>query len=290
MAEWDADIELDERQVRALIAGQCFTPRALRLLGKGWDNEVWLADERWAFRFPRRAAAAEDFELELATLRELAPQLPLPIPEPVYVGVGADGYPWPFFGAELVPGRELGDLGEDERAALARPLGEFLHALHGATLAADLPEDELQMSESVPEARRLLANVAALWTPPPVVAEILDAAADLPRLPATCVAHCDLHFRHLLVEDGRLSGVIDWGDVARADPAIDLMAYWFALPAFARSDFLRAYGARYARTSCCAPACGRSTSARSCSPTRSTWATTRSPARRSARWSVRRAS
>jgi len=242
VAEWDADIELDERQVRALIAGQCFTPRSLRLLGKGWDNEVWLADEHWAFRFPRRATAVEGFELELEALPRLAPQLPLPIPEPVYVGVGADGYPWPFFGAELVPGRELGDLGEDERAALARPLGEFLRALHGATLDVELPEDDMQMSSSVPEARRLLANVAALWTPPPVVADVLDAAADLPLLPATCVAHCDLHFRHLLVEDGRLSGVIDWGDVARADPAIDLMAYWFALPAFAREDFLRAYG------------------------------------------------
>lgn len=48
--------------MRALIAGQCFTPQALRLLAKGWDNEVWLADERWAFRFPRRAAAVEGFE------------------------------------------------------------------------------------------------------------------------------------------------------------------------------------------------------------------------------------
>ena len=38
--------------------------------------------------------------------------------------------------------------------------------------------------------------------------------------------------------------MIDWGDVCRGDPAIDLMTYWFALPAFARPDFLRAYGVR----------------------------------------------
>ena len=56
------------------------------------------------------------------------------------------------------------------------------------------------------------------------------------------VCHGDLHFRHLLVRDGALAGVIDWGDLCRGDPAVDLMAYWMALPGFARPDFLRAYG------------------------------------------------
>ena len=187
MAEWDADIELDARQVRALIAGQCFTPRTLRLLGKGWDNEVWLADERWAFRFPRRATAVEGFELELEALPRLAPQLPLPDPGTRVRGRWSRRLPVAVLRRRAACPAALGDLGEDERAALARPLSEFLRALHGATLDVELPEDDMQMSSSVPEARRLLANVAALWTPPPVVADVLDAAADLPRLPATCV-------------------------------------------------------------------------------------------------------
>ena len=78
--------------MRDLIAGQCFAPRTLRLLATGWDNEVWLVDERWAFRFPRRAAAVEGVELELAVLGALAPQLPLPIPVPAFVGEPADGF------------------------------------------------------------------------------------------------------------------------------------------------------------------------------------------------------
>ena len=56
------------------------------------------------------------------------------------------------------------------------------------------------------------------------------------------MCHGDLHVRHLLVRAGALTGVIDWGDVCRGDPAVDLMAYWLALPAPARPDFLRAYG------------------------------------------------
>ena len=54
--------------------------------------------------------------------------------------------------------------------------------------------------------------------------------------------HGDLHLRHVLVEKGRLSGVIDWGDVCRSDPAVDLVLVWCALPPAACSAFFDAYG------------------------------------------------
>ena len=57
---------------RRLIAAQCFEPTSLRLLGEGWDNTVWLADERWAFRFPRREIGLPGFRRELAVLGELS--------------------------------------------------------------------------------------------------------------------------------------------------------------------------------------------------------------------------
>ena len=52
----------------------------------------------------------------------------------------------------------------------------------------------------------------------------------------------DLHFRHLLVNGCAASGVIDWGDVCRADPAIDLPLFWSFVPSEGRSAFLDAYG------------------------------------------------
>jgi aminoglycoside phosphotransferase (APT) family kinase protein len=42
--------------------------------------------------------------------------------------------------------------------------------------------------------------------------------------------HGDLHPRNVLVQGGRLSGVIDWGDIARGDAATDLAALWMVLP------------------------------------------------------------
>ena len=81
---------LDERLVRDADRGPVL--RAAHRCGcwrKGWDNKVWLADERWAFRFPRRAAALPRASSSSSpTLGELAPQLPLPIPVPVFVGSG----------------------------------------------------------------------------------------------------------------------------------------------------------------------------------------------------------
>lgn len=57
------------------------------------------------------------------------------------------------------------------------------------------------------------------------------------------LAHGDLHVRHALVDGaGRLTGVIDWGDVCRAPASVDLLLYWSAFPPAARERFLAAYG------------------------------------------------
>jgi aminoglycoside phosphotransferase (APT) family kinase protein len=55
--------------------------------------------------------------------------------------------------------------------------------------------------------------------------------------------HGDLHARNILVEDGRISGIIDWGDMTSGDVATDLAAIWmlFDDPA-ARRFALEIYG------------------------------------------------
>ena len=70
----------------------------------------------------------------------------------------------------------------------------------------------------------------------------LDAARDLPPVEPACLVHGDLHFRHVLIDGGAISGVIDWGDVCRGDPSVDLPLYWCALSPAGREAFLDAYG------------------------------------------------
>jgi aminoglycoside phosphotransferase (APT) family kinase protein len=250
MPVWTAEVKVDEPLAKRLIAEQFpeVSLEALELLGEGWDNTVWLVDGRWVFRFPRREVAVPGFERELAALPVIAPRVPLPIPDPVFRGRPGAEYPWPFFGAPFAAGREPLGLDERARAALARPLGEFLRALHAAPLVDGLLEDPMgraDMAVRVPKTLDQLGPVeaAGVWKAPESVHRLLTDARSLPKPEAASVVHGDLHFRHLLVDDrDTLSGVIDWGDVCHGDPSIDLTPFWSLLPPAARPDFLAAYG------------------------------------------------
>jgi len=248
MRQWTAEITVDEGLARRLIARQFPEVRmgALRLLGEGWDNTVWLVDERWVFRFPRRTVAIPGVEREMAMLRRIAPLVPLPIPEPAFVGRPDEEFPWPFFGAPYIAGRELLVLDHSARTGLGRPLAEFLRALHSVSVDDELPDDPMgraDMAVRVPKAEEQVAELEGegLWRRPASVDRLFDAAVDLPRPEPTAIVHGDLHFRHLLVDDhDRLAGVIDWGDISRGDPAVDLSVLWSLAPE-GRREFLAVY-------------------------------------------------
>jgi aminoglycoside phosphotransferase (APT) family kinase protein len=141
---WTAELVVDEALVRRLLAQfQGLNAESVRPFAEGWDYSIWGVDERWAFRFPRREMAVRGVRREIAVLPELAPLLPIPVPEPVFVGEPADGFPWPFFGSALLPGHELGDakLDDGARVELGLALARFLRVLHRADVAYELPPD-----------------------------------------------------------------------------------------------------------------------------------------------------
>ena len=245
MPEWSPEIVVEEPLARRLLAAQFpgLEVASMRLAGEGWDNTAWLVDERWLFRFPRREIALDGIARELRVLPVLAPLLPLPIPQPVFVGRPSPAFPWPFFGGPLVPGRELAEarLDDDGRAGLARPLGRFLRALHEAKIPVELPVDPISRADMrvrVPRARERLAE---LGYAPPGADDVLAAGIELPPSERLTLVHCDLHLRHAFVEYGQLSGVIDWGDVCQSDPAVDLVLVWCTLPPAARHAFFDEY-------------------------------------------------
>ena len=252
MQEWAPEVRVDEALARRLIREQFaeVEQRSFRLLGEGWDNTVWLVDEEWVFRFPRRAMVIPGLENEMAHLPRLATLLPIPVPVPTLLGRPSDEFGWPFYGAPFLPGRELADaaLDDEARIRLGRPLGEFLRALHSLDLDAGLPVDPVRradMSFRVPKTRERFAQLErhGIWTAPPEAHEVVDAAAALPPPTRKAVVHGDLHLRHLLVDDaGAPSAVIDWIDLSLNEPGVDLVLYWSALPPEGRAEFREAYG------------------------------------------------
>jgi aminoglycoside phosphotransferase (APT) family kinase protein len=242
--EWTAEVVVDETLVRRLL-GQFpqLAGAPLRRLAEGWDNTVWLVGDRWAFRFPHRTMGAELLEREVRVLPRLAAALPAPIPAPVYVGHPADGYPWTFFGAELIRGVEPHGIDDAARCRLAPALARFLRALHDVPVVDELRYDPNRRADMPYRAAMTDDWLERLGRRPPGVDRVLAEAAALPPPEGDVVAHGDLHFRHVLVDaGGGLAGVIDWGDVCRGDPSIDLSLLWSFVPPAGRDAFLAAYG------------------------------------------------
>jgi aminoglycoside phosphotransferase (APT) family kinase protein len=249
--EWAAEVTVDAALARRLIAEQFpeLELRSLELIGEGWDTTVWRVDEEWVFRFPRREMVIRGLEKEMELLPQLAPLLPLPIPNPTYLGRSSAEYRWSFYGAPFLPGRELAEVALDDEAriALARPLAEFLRTLHGLELDVDLPVDPVRradMTFRVPKTRERLAELErlGLWRAPPAAHEVIDAAAQLGPPEPKAVVHGDLHLRHLLIDGGKAAAVIDWIDLSRNDRGVDLVLYWSTLPPDGRAEFHDAYG------------------------------------------------
>jgi aminoglycoside phosphotransferase (APT) family kinase protein len=249
--QWDPEVTVDSALAQRLLAEQFpeFATLPVRMLGSGWDNTVFAVGDEWVFRFPRREVVIPGLEVEIGVLPDLAPWLPVPIPVPEHIGVPSDAFPWPFFGARMLPGVELCDAPATSREHLATQLGRFLKRLHGTkvmdALGARLPDNwtkRADMQLRVPLIVEKLAQLDGLWRAPDDVRGALDEALALPPPEPRAVCHGDLHFRHVLVESDRVTGFIDWIDLCRGDPALDLQLVWSAFAPDARRAFFAEYG------------------------------------------------
>lgn len=242
MHVWSAAEHVDEERAARLIRAQ-FAPlpeRSVELVSEGWDYVVHRVDGRWVFRFPRREVVVEGTERELACLPALAELLPVAVPAPVFVGKPGNGYPWPFYGAAFLPGREATSADAD---AIALPLARALRTLHGSELDCELQDDPLgrvDMARRVPRTREALSELGELTG---AADALLAEAETLPPPRHTALCHGDLHFRQILVDGASLSGIVDWIDICRSDPAVDLSIAWSLLPSTARTTFFGEYGA-----------------------------------------------
>ncbi len=242
------EVEITAELARALLADQHPDLADLPIVHveDGWDNVMFRLGDELALRMPRRRAGGALILTEQRWLPQFAPRLPLPTPSSAPVGAPGRGYP---FGWSVVPWLqgEPSDLAPPD-AGQGEVLADFLAALHQPA-PADAPHNPYRGSvalETRAEAFELrYAEAQAMHGQlSPALRRRWDAgrgtAVDVPR----SWFHGDLHGRNVLVKDGRLSGVIDWGDMAAGDPACDLASVWMLLPDLeARRRAMAAYPA-----------------------------------------------
>ena len=242
-----AEVDVTPELLRRLLAEQHpdLAQLPVAVLANGWDNVVFRVGDDLLARLPRRELGARLVSHEQHWLPLLAAQLPLPIPAPVRTGRPGLGYPWPWSIVPYLPGQVAAETPPADLAAAAVSLGGFLAALH-TPAPPDAPANPFR---GVPLAERTDTVMRNLST----VADQVDRAA-VRRAWATALAaprwteppvwvHVDLHPANILVHDGRISGVIDFGDLTAGDPAADLSVGWMLLPAGCHPAFRAAAGA-----------------------------------------------
>ncbi|WP_411082694.1 aminoglycoside phosphotransferase family protein [Streptomyces sp. cmx-18-6] len=228
--------------VRALIAAQFPHWADLPVEAvdvSGTANAVHRLGDDKAVRLPRTEGSAADVAKEHRWLPRLAPRLPVPVPVPLAQGVPAEGFPraWSVCtwieGANPTPGD-----GTWAPELFAADLAEFVLALRriDATDGPPAYRSEALASRDA-KTRKVMAELDGVLDAGAATAA-WDKALTAPAFTGAPVwVHGDLQPGNVLVADGRLTGVIDFACMGLADPAVDLIAAWYLLPAGAREAF-----------------------------------------------------
>jgi aminoglycoside phosphotransferase (APT) family kinase protein len=244
-----ADVDISADLVRRLLVSQHPDLAALpvEFLANGWDNALFRLGTELVVRMPRRQLGATIIEHEQRWLPSLAPRLPLPIPYPERTGHSALGYPYSWSVVPYIPGTPAADEepGDLDSAAVAAAVGGFLGALH-VPAPPDAPANPFRGVPLAGRAPNLAANLGLLEgaVDRDLALRSWESALAAPGYdgPPRWL-HGDLHPANILVLDGQVSGVIDFGDITSGDPATDLAVAWMLLPPARHGAFRAAYEA-----------------------------------------------
>ena len=245
----DTAVKLDEGRATRLIAARFpeLAGEPVRALAaKGTDNHIFRIGNDLCARFPKVAWAAGTARREAAALPRFV-GAPLPVPAVYGLSEAGEDYPHAWSVLSWLPGTPLEDSAPGDEITFAHQLAEFFGFVRS------LPPDPAfrfctenngrgaPLAVRTPAFEAALARLPALDT---VFASRLWTDALKAEKSANAVwLHGDVHPGNLLVEDGRLCGVIDWGLCGVGDGACDLLTAWAMFDRDAREVFRAAIGA-----------------------------------------------
>jgi aminoglycoside phosphotransferase (APT) family kinase protein len=198
----------------------------------GWDNATFRLGERMSVRLPSSAGYVEQVEKEQRWLPVLAPQLPLPVPEPLAMGEPGCGFPRPWSVYRWIEGRTAEVATVADLPEFAADLAEFLAALYRVDpTGGPLPGTHNFFRGGSPayydaETRTALGALRG-QIDTGLAAEVWEAALAARWDGRPVWFHGDAQPGNLLLNSaGRLSAVIDFGTCGIGDPACDTTIAW----------------------------------------------------------------
>ncbi len=240
--EVDIDVSLVSRLIAAQFPQWADLPIE-PIQSAGTDNAIYRIGSDMAVRLPRIEDATGQVDKEHRWLPRLAPHLPFAIPDPLAMGLPGEGYPWNWSVYRWLEG-ETANIGRiADLCEAARDLAQFITALQRIDPMGGPPPDVHNFFRGVPLSTRDSETRAAITSLDGMldigaVTAAWDAALQAPAWDGAPVwIHGDLSPGNLLVEQGRLSAVIDFGGLGVGDPACDLQVAWNLLSAQTRDVF-----------------------------------------------------
>lgn len=245
------EFEIDGPLVEGLIASQLPEWAHLPLVrfdSAGTVNAIYRLGDDLSVRLPLRPGQAAQIERDRRWLPHLAPRLPVAIPEPLAVGAATEAYPSEWAVYRWLPGEPLTDAAVRDPRSLALDLAAFVLALQSLDASDGPPPGADNYRRGAPLGPGDASARAGLDALRGSIdtgraTQVWEAALAAPEWdgPPTWL-HGDLMPGNLLVQDGRLSAVIDFGALGVGDPACDMIPAWLALPASVRGDYRAALG------------------------------------------------
>jgi aminoglycoside phosphotransferase (APT) family kinase protein len=208
----------------------------------GWDNRTFRLGSELTVRLPTGDWYAKQVDKEQQWLPVLAPELPLPIPIPVARGEPDSAFPYPWsvyrwLDGELASRRRIRNL-----PSFATTLAGFLNALRRVDATGGPAPGEHNFYRGGPlgtyqeetlQAIDALANEVHVDT----VRRVWDDAVATSWDGEPVWFHGDVATGNLLLRDGRLAAVLDFGSSGVGDPACDMVIAWTLLAGPSRAAF-----------------------------------------------------
>ncbi len=236
---------INETLVQHLIAAQFPQWKDLPIrpvTHSGWDNRTFHLGERMLVRMPSAEDYALQVEKEQRWLPKLAPLLPLPVPVPLGLGEPASDYPWKWSIYSWLPGETASPSHITDLSNFATDLARFLIALQHIDSTNGPPPGPHSFYRGAPliaydnETRQAIAALKGKIDTN-AATEIWEKAIATQWTHSPVWVHGDISIGNLLVQNGRLSAVIDFGQLTVGDPACDLAIAWTLFKNKSRDTF-----------------------------------------------------
>jgi aminoglycoside phosphotransferase (APT) family kinase protein len=216
----------------------------------GHDNRTFHLGDQMLVRMPSAQCYADKVAKEQEWLPFLAPHLSITIPDPIAIGVPGEGYPWNWSIYKWIEGESANalDSAKLNLPLIAKDLAQFLHELHKIN-TTDVPlvggphnfyrgaSPKIYDAQTRDAITQLLGIIdtdaaTAVWDK--------ATSSEWHRKPVWI--HGDLAAGNILIKNGLLTAVIDFGVMGIGDPACDLVIAWTLFKGESREVFQQAVG------------------------------------------------